>query len=1039
MERVTFLIEDSGEQLSCMLNPERVVLRRSSGLVRQRSLGAELDGATDDLVLRTGGGSTEVELDLLFDLSLGAVDAAVPAEDVRELTSALWRLTERSESGCRAATARLIWGRCWNMRVVVDAIAERLEEFSPVGAARRSWLRVRLLRIDEEPPRSLEDVQEALPVVEGEALPGAAGDELAPTDEGLAGEGDVEVVGVEALQERAALDSGLWALVAELQREGEGDAALEGVAAGEASAEGDEGGSDPGVDAVGDDAMGEDAMGEDAIGDDASGVDAMSEDAIGGDAIGEGDAAASAAENATGTDATDPDPDPADGDTGEPGDAAADGVRSGPRESAAEVGQGTRGRVDEEAEDAARIAEAAGAGSAGVAASRGAEPRAATRSQNPGEEIGAPAASAAAVDIAMTLRFAEPRAVATCVLVVIGQAYAEEARLVSVPRAGAAPGVARSPAAPAGLDAAGTAMAAPAGAPAPAPSLPSAPAVAAPAATRAADMRAADMRAAPPPAVTPAASMPGARPPAAAPAASVAPAPVAPAAPAPAARPPAAAPAASVARPQAAAASVAPAPIAPPGPTPQTRPATPERVAPVAVAPVAVASGSVPAVSAPAASAPAAVASGAAAPAAAPVPAAAAATAAPTRGPSAPAAPVPDQREPPPPSTAASPASPATTVASAPMTPPAQTAVAVPTAPAPTAPAPTLALSAAPRPAPAVPAAPVVPAARARTAPAPRAPTTPAASSPEQVAPAPMAPSSRGSRPAAAVPDASAPARPARRARSRAERAPVCRRLIASEREIWEGLRRYAERLEHLAVDSVESARLSLQRALRAAQRLGSDDLSVLETWVSVLCASEDPILFERPDRELDELRHAVARLWAQGERERARRLAACLTQLDRCEQQMRAALRALEEDPTLVLWRDACHALSAPGLRAASGAAPALPAAVETRPQVAVYKLTRLDGELPHNLRALIHVFLDGQAAPEAQRSACAAACELSRREYDRRLRSRRRSVFDPRTLDAARLRTRRLDLVAEQRFGNPGQWRRLAQARADGEREPA
>jgi hypothetical protein len=278
-----------------------------------------------------------------------------------------------------------------------------------------------------------------------------------------------------------------------------------------------------------------------------------------------------------------------------------------------------------------------------------------------------------------------------------------------------------------------------------------------------------------------------------------------------------------------------------------------------------------------------------------------------------------------------------------------------------------------------------------------------------------------------------------RSARPRAGAAPVRRRVIACERELWDGLRRYAEQLEHLAVDSVENARLSLQRALRAAQRPGTDDLSLLETWVSALCATEDATAFELPGDELDGLRQDVARLWTSGERERARRLAACLTQLDRCQQQMRAALRALEEDPTLVLWRDACHALSTPVPDGVSGTTPALPAALETRPRLAVYKLMRLDGELPHSLRALIHVLLDAEASPEAQRNARAAASELSRREYDRRLRLRRRSVLDPRTLDAARLRTRRLDLVAQRRFGNPGAWRRLAQAPAGAESEPA
>ena len=82
-------------------------------------------------------------------------------------------------------------------------------------------------------------------------------------------------------------------------------------------------------------------------------------------------------------------------------------------------------------------------------------------------------------------------------------------------------------------------------------------------------------------------------------------------------------------------------------------------------------------------------------------------------------------------------------------------------------------------------------------------------------------------------------AKATRAVRSRAGSAPVCRRVIASERELWDGLRRYGDRLEHLAVDSVETARLSLRRALRAAQRLGTDDLAALESRVSTVCATE--------------------------------------------------------------------------------------------------------------------------------------------------------------------------------------------------------
>jgi hypothetical protein len=41
---------------------------------------------------------------------------------------------------------RLIWGKSFNIRGIVAAIAERLEYFTAEGVPQRSWLRMRLLR-----------------------------------------------------------------------------------------------------------------------------------------------------------------------------------------------------------------------------------------------------------------------------------------------------------------------------------------------------------------------------------------------------------------------------------------------------------------------------------------------------------------------------------------------------------------------------------------------------------------------------------------------------------------------------------------------------------------------------------------------------------------------------------------------------------------------------------------------------------------------------------------------------------------------------
>lgn len=149
MERVAFLIEDSGERVSCLLNPESVVLRRRSGVKTRESSGGLVAGSElrDDPLLLTGGGSTELTLNLLFDVSLGG--SSIQTQDVRDLTGPLWRLTENvqpnGEFG-RPALVRFFWGKSWNIPGIIESIAERLEYFTSEGAPRRSWLRLRMLR-----------------------------------------------------------------------------------------------------------------------------------------------------------------------------------------------------------------------------------------------------------------------------------------------------------------------------------------------------------------------------------------------------------------------------------------------------------------------------------------------------------------------------------------------------------------------------------------------------------------------------------------------------------------------------------------------------------------------------------------------------------------------------------------------------------------------------------------------------------------------------------------------------------------------------
>ncbi len=151
MDRVGFLIEDNGERLGCMLNPETLEISRVAGVKPRRSGGGLLTGKglKDDPLLFTGGGTTEVKMDLLFDVGLAG--SSIRTKDVRDLTGPLWQLAENAideEGFGRMRLARFVWGKAWNIPGVIAAIAERFEDFTAEGVPQRSWVRMRFLRVE---------------------------------------------------------------------------------------------------------------------------------------------------------------------------------------------------------------------------------------------------------------------------------------------------------------------------------------------------------------------------------------------------------------------------------------------------------------------------------------------------------------------------------------------------------------------------------------------------------------------------------------------------------------------------------------------------------------------------------------------------------------------------------------------------------------------------------------------------------------------------------------------------------------------------
>ncbi|GAA1832123.1 hypothetical protein GCM10009682_58270 [Luedemannella flava] len=150
MERIAFLVDSTGERIDCMLNPETFEVRRLAGVRPHAAASGHLTGAglSDDPLLFTGGGRTELVIDLVFDVDL--IDGRAAPADVRTLTRHLWLLAENSaeeRGGVRPPLIRLVWGKTWNVPAVVVAVAERFDAFDTTGVPRRSWLRVKLVRV----------------------------------------------------------------------------------------------------------------------------------------------------------------------------------------------------------------------------------------------------------------------------------------------------------------------------------------------------------------------------------------------------------------------------------------------------------------------------------------------------------------------------------------------------------------------------------------------------------------------------------------------------------------------------------------------------------------------------------------------------------------------------------------------------------------------------------------------------------------------------------------------------------------------------
>lgn len=154
MERVAFIVEATGERIPCLLNPETFEVHRRAGIALQPEDAGRIAGhrRKDDPVLYTGGGVTELELSLLVDVELEVASRPI-YPDVRQHSGPLVRLAEKpanTDAWHDLPLARFVWGKAWNVLGVVVAVSERLERFSAEGVPKRSWLRLRFRRLEDE-------------------------------------------------------------------------------------------------------------------------------------------------------------------------------------------------------------------------------------------------------------------------------------------------------------------------------------------------------------------------------------------------------------------------------------------------------------------------------------------------------------------------------------------------------------------------------------------------------------------------------------------------------------------------------------------------------------------------------------------------------------------------------------------------------------------------------------------------------------------------------------------------------------------------
>ena len=218
MERVAFILDDTGERIDCLLNPDTVVVRRHAGLRRRRTAGGIVTGTNlaDDPLMATGGGRTELELELLFDVTINPTEP--PAENVQDLTRRLWQLAENTAADDTFGApplVRFVWGKTWNVPTLVASVSERFERFTTTGVPERSWLHLRLSRVGEPTtprPEAAPAAAEIAPPSGAMTLPDIPEDQL--TFHEVTGGEDEPGERLDEIATRYYGEPGLWRVIA---------------------------------------------------------------------------------------------------------------------------------------------------------------------------------------------------------------------------------------------------------------------------------------------------------------------------------------------------------------------------------------------------------------------------------------------------------------------------------------------------------------------------------------------------------------------------------------------------------------------------------------------------------------------------------------------------------------------------------------------------------------------------------------------------------------------------------------------------------